>query len=684
MKLHLNESLFEPWKDDGVSFFKEPETVSELIGSKIVYHATYKPYWEEIKKEGFIKPGAHQNWGDVFKTKDNIYLSKDYYNALSYAETAEEAPEELLNQIVVLEIDADKLDVDHLDPDNNQVYDYDGEIQLEDPLTWVELQYDLPIPVSAVKKVHDESELNEGVEKSKHHQMTYYNAKAALQDYIFKYGRIDGPFELYYNFRLTPSEIKDILSYALNNKMINEYQKDQVLNNLGIKEDQVDESISVPGVPDKPTAEDKYRYFWELEFNTLKTKEDLLRRFKMRFPEQYEIWGETIEYMIEHDQNTMSESQDWAIQVYYDLEDHWGYVCVIEFKTRFENTLNEVYPNKGESKEDFISRFMKETKSEYPNIKQRYAIALSYWNKKNLKEDFKTDLDLYIAGGYSIKDFSEDTQDFINSHTQITTWPLYRFDSLIPKNLTLGSEIQLDGFKSFSMSEKGRDRVWEDIQENEKDTSNYCLLKTSGKVRCFDIKKYSSNTNYSYQDEVLARGWFKIIKIDKWRGVLQYTVTQSNDQMSESYLDPEEKFWDYRTKEVDGDQYIDETRNEIGWVRDLLDDPKYYEQRKGYTARIVEMTPEEYFQECAKIFGNSVENQKRQTAADKTTLDHLTQVITKYKKRFPIPFINIKDRTQEGRHRMYVLGELLGWDKKFPVLIIQDINNIRVPGKEIE
>lgn len=237
MKLHLNESLFEPWKDDGISFFKEPETVSELIGSKIVYHATYKPYWEEIKKEGFIKPGAHQNWGDVFKTKDNIYLSKDYYNALSYAETAEEAPEELLNQIVVLEIDADKLDVDHLDPDHNQVYDYDGEIQWEDPLTWVELQYDLPIPVSAVKKVHDESELNEGVEKSKHHQMTYYNAKNALQDYIFKYGRIDGPFELYYNFRLTPDEIKDILSYALNNNMINEYQKDQVLNNLGIKED---------------------------------------------------------------------------------------------------------------------------------------------------------------------------------------------------------------------------------------------------------------------------------------------------------------------------------------------------------------------------------------------------------------------------------------------------------------
>mgnify|MGYP004550360839 CR=1 FL=1 len=28
---------------------------------------------------------------------------------------------------------------------------------IEDPLTWIELEYDKPIPVSAVKKVHDES-----------------------------------------------------------------------------------------------------------------------------------------------------------------------------------------------------------------------------------------------------------------------------------------------------------------------------------------------------------------------------------------------------------------------------------------------------------------------------------------------------------------------------------------------
>lgn len=45
--------------------------------------------------------------------------------------------------------------------------------------------------------------------------------------------------------------------------------------------------------------------------------------------------------------------------------------------------LHEVYPNKGESKNDFIARFMSVTKDEYPNEKQRYAVALSYWDRRN-------------------------------------------------------------------------------------------------------------------------------------------------------------------------------------------------------------------------------------------------------------------------------------------------------------
>ena len=173
IKDYFKNKLTEGWYDDDLPWsINEPlwsahesQTVSELLNIDTLYHATYKPYWEEIKKEGFIKPGKHSNWPDIFKTYRYIYLSTDYDNAYSYAETAEEVPEELLNQIVVLEIDANKLDIDSIRADENQIYDSDEDEgrSIEDPLTWVELEYDKPIPVSAVKKVHDESELNESI-----------------------------------------------------------------------------------------------------------------------------------------------------------------------------------------------------------------------------------------------------------------------------------------------------------------------------------------------------------------------------------------------------------------------------------------------------------------------------------------------------------------------------------------
>lgn len=51
--------------------------------------------------------------------------------------------------------------------------------------------------------------------------------------------------------------------------------------------------------------------------------------------------------------------------------------------------ITEIYPNKGESKKDFISRFMSATKDEYPDEKQRIAVAYSYWDRKDKKEDMK-------------------------------------------------------------------------------------------------------------------------------------------------------------------------------------------------------------------------------------------------------------------------------------------------------
>lgn len=64
-----------------------------------------------------------------------------------------------------------------------------------------------------------------------------------------------------------------------------------------------------------------------------------------------------------------------------------GYDLVKAIKKNIKKEeLNEVYPNKGESKKDFIARFMKVTKDEYPDVKQRYAVAQSYWSRRNKKK----------------------------------------------------------------------------------------------------------------------------------------------------------------------------------------------------------------------------------------------------------------------------------------------------------
>ena len=135
-------------------------TVSDIIGTDTLYHATYKPYWEEIKKSGALRPKAHSNW-DI--SGAFIYLSRDPDNAFSYAETSELVPEEYLDQIVVLEIDANKLNLDLLDCDHNQAYGADGyEVDYEDPQTWEEMQYAGNIPLNAIRELQNES-LTEGV-----------------------------------------------------------------------------------------------------------------------------------------------------------------------------------------------------------------------------------------------------------------------------------------------------------------------------------------------------------------------------------------------------------------------------------------------------------------------------------------------------------------------------------------
>lgn len=160
------------------------------------------------------------------------------------------------------------------------------------------------------------------------------------------------------------------------------------------------------------------------------------------------------------------------------------------------------------------------------------------------------------------------------------------------------------------------------------------------------------------------------------------------DDMIEGYLDPDEKFYDYRTGEVSGSDIFDKTTTGVSFYNQFLgtSELEYLKNKKNLVGSVVYMSPEEYYSECAKhAFGRvvSVQQLKSQRAADKQTLEHLKDVLTVYKRKFPMPFINYAEKGQEGLHRMYVAGELFGWtDSKHPVLVINWADEARHEREE--
>ena len=142
------------------------------------------------------------------------------------------------------------------------------------------------------------------------------------------------------------------------------------------------------------------------------------------------------------------------------------------------------------------------------------------------------------------------------------------------------------------------------------------------------------------------------------------------------YLDKEEKFYDYRTAEVDGEDIFDLNRGSNPDADSILKDKdNYWKNEKNTISEIVYMSPKEYFTTCAKdCFNEPVEKLIDSRRRDKDTAEHLKQVLFDYKKRFPLPYIDYATHytpSQEGLHRMMVAGDLFGWDTKFPVQIIK-------------
>ncbi len=88
-----------------------------ITETPMLYHATYKPFLDSIMKNGLGGSGAQTQWED--SKPGYVYLAKDPEVAVSHAEANEEVPDEYIDDIVVLSIDASQLDQDNLEDDPN-------------------------------------------------------------------------------------------------------------------------------------------------------------------------------------------------------------------------------------------------------------------------------------------------------------------------------------------------------------------------------------------------------------------------------------------------------------------------------------------------------------------------------------------------------------------------------------
>lgn len=151
-----------------------------------------------------------------------------------------------------------------------------------------------------------------------------------------------------------------------------------------------------------------------------------------------------------------------------------------------------------------------------------------------------------------------------------------------------------------------------------------------------------------------------------------------------NYLDDDHEFKDYGTAEVEGKNVIDTHKASTFATQDLLDgstDAAY--DNVCYT--IIDLTPTQYFELCGKVQDMSPEEIIRFIGMDERQIAHIKDVILKFNKRLPLPYVSFSSAEevsgQEGRHRMYALGEMFGWDAEFPVMVIQDKSSKKTVGE---
>lgn len=141
-------------------------------------------------------------------------------------------------------------------------------------------------------------------------------------------------------------------------------------------------------------------YYDKINFDSseeMRNATELLRKYGYK----YDIYNSNS--IVVEDNKMKKDTTEYRIvnyngKWYYEMKQDDGFTKLVGpyisekeareyfMKHRPNEKLRDVEPRVDEDKDEFISRFMRETKEEYPDEKQRLAIAYSYWNKKSTKD----------------------------------------------------------------------------------------------------------------------------------------------------------------------------------------------------------------------------------------------------------------------------------------------------------
>ena len=125
-----------------------------------------------------------------------------------------------------------------------------------------------------------------------------------------------------------------------------------------------------------------------------------------------------------------------------------------------------------------------------------------------------------------------------------------------------------------------------------------------------------------------------------------------------NYLN-ESNVWHYFKKDSTGMPFYDE----------MIDNPDYYREKKGYDSKIVMMSPTEYMKSNAKIHKSTYSAQ-----VDNLDQDRIVEIADKIKSsgsKMPILVLDFARNEQEGRHRSQI-AKRLGLTE-IPVLVVNKL-----------